>query len=56
MPATIARNTTGLLFDIDREVRGKGHEDCGGWHLTHDENVICKCGDLSFPLAEVVSR
>jgi len=56
MPATLIRNTTGWPFRVDDAVAAMGHKDCGGWQLSHAEDVICACGGLLIPLAEVVSR
>lgn len=56
MPATLIRNTTGWPFAVDKAVRDMGHEACGGWQLTHTEAIVCACGGVLFPFAEVVSR
>ena len=56
MPATLIRNTTGWPFRVDDAVAAMGHKGCGGWQLSHAEDVICACGGLLLPLAEVISR
>lgn len=56
MPATLIRNTKTWEFRVDDAVTAMGHKDCGGWQLSHAEDVICACGGPLFPLAEVVSR
>jgi len=56
-PATLIRITGTWEFAVDEVVAEQGHKDCKGWLLTGDgEMVFCRCGKLSFPLAQVVSR
>lgn len=55
--ATFIRNTKTWEFSVDDAVAAKGHKDCGGWSLTHAEDVLClHCDEFLFHLSEVVSR